>query len=60
MNLASRGLRDMGDGPEPIEDEDAVQTLQARSRGILVKSFLLAVALGGAVYFWPSPGDGAA
>ena len=47
----------MGDGPEKIEDEAEVAELQTRSRGILTKSFLLAALLGGAVYFWPSPGS---
>ena len=54
MNLASRGLRDMGEGPEAIEDEEVALAVQTRARGILVKSFLLAALLGGAVYFWPS------
>ena len=49
----------MGDGPETIEDEEEALALQARARAILVKAFLLAAVLGGAVYFWPSP-DGSA
>lgn len=53
MNLAGRSLRDMGEGPEPIEDEAEAKAVQLRARGILVKSFLLAALLGGAVYFWP-------
>lgn len=56
MNLASRGLRDMGEGPEKIEDEEEAEAIQAGARGILIKSFLLATVLGGAVYFWPSQG----
>ena len=55
MNLASRGLRDMGDGPEKIDDEQEALAIQGRARGILVKAFLLAALLGGAVYFWPTP-----
>lgn len=54
MNLASRGLRDMGEGEAPIEDEAETSALQLRARGILIKSFLLAAVLSAAVFFWPT------
>lgn len=45
----------MGDGEAPIEDEAEAAAVQARARGILIKSFLLAAVLSGAVFFWPAP-----
>lgn len=53
MNLAGRGLRDMGEGPEAIEDEALAAAVQQRARGILLKSLLIAGVLGAVVWFWP-------
>ena len=54
MNLASRGLRDLGTGPESVTDEALADALRARSRGIVIKSLILAGLLTAAVVLWPS------
>jgi hypothetical protein len=41
--LASRGLRDLGDGPRPITDADELAAVRAQARRVIVKS---AVATG--------------
>jgi hypothetical protein len=38
--LASRGLRDLGDGPRPITDADELSALRAQARRVIVKSAL--------------------
>ena len=45
MRLASRGLRDMDDGPERIEDETELATVRAQARRVLFKSFLATGAM---------------
>lgn len=40
MRLASRGLRDLGDGLQRIEDEAELATVRAQARKVLFKSFL--------------------
>lgn len=44
MVLASRGLRDMGRGPERIGDASELSTVRAQARGVLLRS-LAAAAL---------------
>ena len=45
MRLASRGLRDMGAGVEPIRDEAELAAVRAQARRVLYKSFLAAGAV---------------
>jgi hypothetical protein len=40
VRLASRGLRDMGDGLQRMEDEAEMDTVRAQARAVLFKSFL--------------------
>ena len=39
--LASRGLRDLGRGPEAIEDADELSAVRAQARALLFKSLVL-------------------
>lgn len=41
MRLASRGLRDMGQGLEPIEDADELTAVRAQARRVLFRSFMV-------------------
>jgi hypothetical protein len=41
--LASRGVRDMDRGPEPIEDSGEVAALRAEGRRVLVRSLVAAL-----------------
>ena len=41
--LASRGVRDMDAGPEPIEDPAEVAALRAEGRRVLIKSAIAAL-----------------
>ena len=45
MRLASRGLRDMDDGPQRIEDEAVLAAVRAQARRVLFKSALAAGAV---------------
>lgn len=45
MSLASRGLRDMDEGPEAIEDADELRQVRARARVVHIKAALLAAGL---------------
>ena len=49
MRLASRGLRDMDDGPEAITDAQeraAVQSQARRIRGMVIAAAMAAAAIG--------------
>lgn len=45
MALASRGLRDMDRGPEPISDEAELATVRAQARRIHLQAALVAVVV---------------
>ena len=47
MGLASRGLRDMDDGPAPVTDADVDAQLRRQARTVYVRSALAALALTG-------------
>jgi len=40
VRLASRGLRDLGQGLEQIEDVDELAVVRAQARKVLYRSFL--------------------
>jgi hypothetical protein len=41
VRLASRGLRDLGQGLERIQDADELATVRAQARRVLFRSFLV-------------------
>ena len=45
MRLASRGLRDMGQGLERIEDDVELAAVRAQARRVLYRSFLASGAV---------------
>ena len=45
MSLASRGLRDMDTGPEPITDATELAQVRRQARKVNVLSFVLAAGL---------------
>ncbi len=45
MGLASRGLRDMDDGPAAVTDADVDAAIRRQARGVYVRSLLSALAL---------------
>ena len=45
MRLASRGLRDMDTGPEPISDPEEKAQLRRQSRGVYAQAFVAGVLL---------------
>lgn len=47
MRLASRGLRDMGSGYEPITDEDELAAVRAQARRVVMKSVAATVVVMG-------------
>ncbi len=53
MSLASRGLRDLDDGPERIEDEGERAAVRAQARGVLRRSLLATVLVSAAVMMLP-------
>ncbi len=53
MGLASRGLRDMGGGPERIQDEAELAAVRARARRVLRDSLIATILLTGATLLVP-------
>jgi hypothetical protein len=51
--LASRGLRNLDDGPKPIEDEAELMAVRALARRVLMQSLLAAAALSAATLLLP-------
>ena len=47
MGLASRGLRDMGGGPESIEDDLELEAVRRQAREIRTRA--MTVAVGGSI-----------
>lgn len=45
MRLASRGLRDMDEGPQSISDSAELQQVRRQARAVYVKSVITAVIL---------------
>ncbi|HKN59108.1 MAG TPA: hypothetical protein VJV97_09660 [Gemmatimonadaceae bacterium] len=45
MRLASRGLRDMDQGPQPISDSAELQQIRRQARGVYVKSAITAAII---------------
>jgi len=45
VRLAARGLRDMDDGSEPITDTAELAQVRRQSRGVHLKSVIVAVVL---------------
>lgn len=56
MALASRGLRDMDQGQEVLNDADELARLRLQARNVHVKSLLLAAMLVGLVLLLPTRG----
>ena len=53
MRLASRGLRDLDDGPERIEDPGELVAVRAQARGVLLRSLIATVLVSAAVMALP-------
>lgn len=53
MRLASRGLRDLNDGPERIEDGGELAAVRAQARGVLRRSLLATVLMSAAALVLP-------
>jgi len=45
VRLASRGLRDMDQGRQPISDSEELQQVRRQARGVYVKSVIAAAIL---------------
>ena len=45
MRLASRGLRDMDQGPQPIAESAELQQVRRQARAVYIKSVTTAVIL---------------
>jgi hypothetical protein len=45
VGLASRGQRDMDDGPATITDAEVVGQLRRQARGVYLRSLIAAIAL---------------
>jgi hypothetical protein len=45
VRLASRGLRDMDEGPQSISDSAALEQVRRQARAVYVKSVITAVIL---------------
>jgi hypothetical protein len=45
VRLASRGLRDMDQGPQPIAVETEIQQVRRQARAVYIKSVITAVIL---------------
>lgn len=45
MRLASRGLRDMGNGYEPITDADERRAVQAQARRVMIRSIVATIVV---------------
>jgi len=45
VRLASRGLRDMDQGPQPISDSDELQQVRRQARVVYAKSIITAAIL---------------
>ncbi|MFL5555933.1 MAG: hypothetical protein ACJ78D_09075 [Gemmatimonadaceae bacterium] len=45
MRLASRGLRDMDTGPQPLSDRSELEQVRRQARTVYVKSILTAAIL---------------
>jgi len=45
VRLASRGLRDMDQGPQPISVDTEIQQVRRQARAVYIKSVITAVVL---------------
>ena len=45
MRLASRGLRDMDEGPKAISDTNELEQVRRQARGVYIKSIITAAIL---------------
>jgi hypothetical protein len=56
VGLASRGQRDMDDGPLPVGDADVEAQIRRQARTVYVRSAIVAVALTAAALAIPARG----
>jgi hypothetical protein len=56
VGLASRGLRDLDDGPSAVTEADVDATIRKQARRVYVLSLVTAVALTALVLALPTPG----
>jgi hypothetical protein len=54
VRLASRGLRDLDSGPEPIQDEAELAAVRAQASTVLMASLVAAVVVSAAALLLPA------